>query len=438
MQSDCAALQRGLVKCRALLQFGALALDGDRPMNILCVHQNLPGQYQQVIGWLLGRGHSLVGMSLKAAPVQHPRYRHVTYAEPAQPHAAASPHAQTYAADCARGFAVLKEARRLRDEGFVPDLILAHTGWGEAMFLKDAWPEAPLLGYFEYWYTAKGGAVDYDPEFPASAEMPGIMRARNATNLVSLDACDHGQTATEWQRSGYPGSAQSRITAIHEGIRTEICRPNPDVSVRLGRVGDSVTREDEVFTFMARNMEPTRGFHVFMRALPEILAARPKARCLLIGGNKVSYGREAPGGSWRAVMEQELGDQLDWDRIHFLGRLPYEIFVACMQLTRCHVYLTVPFVPSWSLLEAMACGAPVVASDVAPVREVTGGCVRYVPFAQHPAVAQAVIETLQMRSADRSDLGLKARRHIVQTFDAKEICLPALTGLMSRVSQQDV
>lgn len=407
-------------------------------MNVLVVHQNLPGQYKHLIGWLLDRGHVVVGVSQKAAPVNHPRYCHAVYSEPTLPAGAAGAHAATFANDCARGEAVLALARELRKEGLKPDLMLAHTGWGEPLFLKDAFPEAPIVGYFEYWYTDEGGAVGYDPEFPISNAMPALMRARNATNLVSLEACDSGHTATVWQQGGYPAWAREKIKVVHEGVRTDICCPNPAVSVRLGRVEGEVTREDEVFTFMARNMEPTRGFHVFMRALPEILAARPRARCLLIGGNKVSYGRAAPSGSWRAEMEMELGNKLDWSRIHFLGQVPYEVFVACMQLTRCHVYLTVPFVPSWSLLEAMACGAPVVASDVAPVREVTGGAARLVPFPDPAAVALEVSEMLALEASARQEIGRCGRDHIVRTFDANTICLPAIARVLEAYCREEL
>lgn len=401
-------------------------------MHILCVHQNLPAQYKHLIGWLLHRGHTVVGVSQKAAAFSHPRYHHAGYAAPKLPGRSAGMHAASFADDCARGAAVRDLGRALRKEGLTPDLMLAHTGWGEALFLKEVWPSAPLVGYFEYWYTADGeGAVNYDAEFRASDAMPAIMQARNATNLVSWEACDHGQTATQWQRDGYPERLRERITAVHEGVRTDVCVPNPDVSVKLGRVDAAVTRQDEIFTFMARNMEPTRGFHVFMRALPQILAARPKARCLLIGGKDVSYGRAAPGGSWRAVMEQALGDTLDWSRIHFLGRVPYEVFIACMQLTRCHVYLTVPFVPSWSLLEAMACGAPVVASDVAPVREATGGSAHLVPFADHISISRAVTDVLAADEGVRVEIGLRGRRRIVEAYDANTICLPAMGRMLS-------
>lgn len=399
-------------------------------MRVLIIHQNLPGQYKHLIDKLLDGGHSVVGISQKAAPVRHPEYRHVQYNEPALPGGAAGLHAATFANDCARGAAVLNAARRLKQQGFTPDVMLAHTGWGEAMFLKDAFPETPLLGYFEYWYSVAGGAVGFDPEFPPSEAMPALMRARNATNLISHGACDLGQTATAWQRDTYPVGVREKIVAIHEGVRTDICRPNPEVSVNLGRLSAPVTRDQEVFTFMARNLEPARGFHQFMRALPGILDARPTARCLIIGGNEVSYGREAPGGSWRAVMEEEVGTRIDWDRVHFLGRVPYEVFVACMQLTRCHTYLTVPFVPSWSLLEAMACGAPVVASDVAPVREVTAGCAQLVPFSDSAAIAAAVIDTLAMDHAGRVAIGQRARMHIVDTFDVETVCLPALEKLV--------
>jgi glycosyltransferase involved in cell wall biosynthesis len=203
--------------------------------------------------------------------------------------------------------------------------------------------------------------------------------------------------------------------------------PDPMASVPLGRLGRAVTRQDEIFTYMARNMEPTRGFHKFMRALPHILAARPNARALIIGGNEVSYGKASDAkGGYRAEMEREVGDRVDWDRVHFLGKVPYPAYQKIIQVSRCHIYLTVPFVLSWSSMEAMSMGATIVASDTAPVREVMthGETAMLVDFHDHEALARQVIEVLA-RPGDFAHLGHNARAHMVARYDFTTRCLPA-------------
>ncbi len=252
------------------------------------------------------------------------------------------------------------------------------------------------------------------------------MHARNAVNFANIQTVDLGHSPTQWQRNTFPDSFHNKIYVKHDGIRTDRLLPNPDASVPLGRLGRPVTVEDEVFTYMARNMEPTRGFHVFMRALPLILDRRPKARVLIIGGSEASYGKASDAkGGYRAVMEREVGDRLDWDRVHFLGRVPYASYQQVIQLSRCHIYLTVPFVLSWSLLESMSMGATIVASDTAPVREVItheeNGLL--VDFFDHKALASKVSEVLG-RPRRYADLGAAARAKVVREYDFATRCLP--------------
>jgi glycosyltransferase involved in cell wall biosynthesis len=251
------------------------------------------------------------------------------------------------------------------------------------------------------------------------------MSARNAVNYLSHAGADLGQTATEWQKKGYPKSFHDKIKVMHEGIRTELCVPNESASANLGRVDRPITRQDELFTYMARNMEPVRGFHIFMRALPAILDARPNARALIIGGKDVSYGR-APGPdvSYRGLLEQEVGDRIDWSRVHFLGQVRYEVFLAVTQLSRCHIYLTVPFVLSWSLLEAMSMEKTIVASNTASVREVienekTGFLV---DFFRPEDLAARVVDVLEHRN-NYQEIGKAARKHIVTNYDFHKVCL---------------
>ena len=405
-------------------------------VKILFIHQNYPAQYKHLVEWLAARNeHKIVFLTQREVIRQPNNYQILQYAPDHQPPAAAYPYIAEFEKSCANGAKVADVCRDLAGQGFTPDIVIGHTGWGEMLFVKEQWRDVPVLSYFEYFYSASGGAVGFDPEFPISEAMPNIMSARNATNHLSYEACDLGQTATHWQKQGYPESFHDKLHVTHEGIRTDLCKPNPDVSVNLGRVAGAVTREDEIFTYMARNMEPVRGFHIFMRALPEILDARPNARVLIIGGKDVSYGRmPVEGDSYRAMLEREVGDKIDWARVHFLGKVEYEVFIAVMQLTRAHIYLTVPFVPSWSLMEAMSCAAPVISSNVAPVREIVtdGETGSLVDFLDPQALAAEVINVLAHQDHYRQ-IGAAARRHITEHYDFSSHALHEQLGLMNRL-----
>lgn len=410
-------------------------------MKLLFVHQNFPGQYRQLLDWLIAQGgHQIVFLTQKR---DVPPIKGVTIAR-YEPHH--RPAANAYALSkyweecCGAGFAVAQGCKKLEADGFVPDLVLGHVGWGELTFLKQVWPDVPIIGFFEYYFLAKGGSVGFDPEFPASEHAPFIMHARNAVNFANIQTVDLGQSPTLWQRDTFPESFHSKIYVCHDGIRTDLLRPDPKAQVHLGRLNRAVTAEDEIFTYMARNMEPTRGFHIFMRALPHILDARPGARVLIIGGSETSYGKASDlEGGYRAQMEKELGDRVDWSRVHFLGRVPYADYQRIIQISRCHIYLTVPFVLSWSLLESMSMGATIVASDTAPVREVMshGETGLLVDFFQPEALARQVVEVLS-RPADYAHLGRAARAHVVEAFDFTTRCLPEHLEKMNRLLPKDL
>lgn len=405
-------------------------------MNILFVHQNYPAQYKRILNWLEGSGeHRIVFLTQKKGLAQ-PAGRHIVeYAPGHAPPTDAYPYSAEFEKGCANGAKVVDVCCNLEGRGFKPDIVIGHTGWGELLFIKALRPDVPILGYFEYFYTANGeGAAGFDPEFQVSDAMPFIMSARNAVNHLSHEACDLGQTATQWQKNGYPQSFHQKIEVMHEGVRTDICRPNPSAPVRLGRVEQPVSREDEVFTYMARNMEPVRGFHIFMRALPKILDARPKACALIIGGDEVSYGRRlADGHAYRAMLEREVGERIDWSRVHFLGRTPYDIFIAVMQIARCHIYLTAPFAPPWSLLEAMSAGAPVAASGVAPVREVTAGgeVAVLTDFLDPDGLAGRAVDVIA-NPARYGEIGAAARRRMIDHDDFNTVIAPRNVGLINQ------
>ncbi|MEL7380807.1 MAG: glycosyltransferase family 4 protein [Pseudomonadota bacterium] len=394
--------------------------------NILLVHQNFPGQYKHLVQNLAASGaHEIVALGQAALPAMK-GIKYIRYA-PHKPPSKTDYALSQYWEECAgNGYGAAQAAERLAAEGFVPDVILGHIGWGELTFLKLVWPDVPILGYFEYFYLSEGGSVGFDPEYPASEHAPFIMHARNAVNFANIQIVDRGLCPTRWQHDTFPESFHEKLYVCHDGIRTDRLRANRQARVSLGRLDAPVTREDEVFTFMARNLEPTRGFHQFMRALPIIQEARPKARAIIIGGNEASYGRNSKaGGGYRAEMEAEIGERIDWDRVHFVGRVPYAQFCEILQVSRCHIYLTVPFVLSWSVLEAMAMEAVVVASDVAPVREAIehGKTGLLADFFDPEDLARNVADVLS-RPQDYRALGKAARVHVAERYDFLEVCLP--------------
>lgn len=397
-------------------------------MKLLFVHQNMPGQYREIVQWLVKSGqHEIAFLTQRRNP---PRFDgvHTTIYKPHRvPGKEAYGLSRVWEQATGAGFGAAMAARKLeRDEGFRPDVIVGHVGWGELTFFKQVWPDVPIIGYFEYYYNLQGGLLGFDPDAPVSDHAPFLMQARNAVPLANIETVDLGQCPTLWQRDRFPTSFHDRMYVCHDGIRTDKLVPNAQASLSLGRLDQPLTSQDEVITYVARNLETTRGFHILMRALPKIQRALPQARVLVIGGNDVSYGNKGdhPGGL-RQKMEEEVGADIDWTRLHFPGQIPYPEFQKLVQLSRCHIYLTMPFVLSWSLMEAMAMQAMIVASDVLPVREVItpGETGLLVDFHDPDALAQQVIDVVADPAA-YAHLGPAARRHIVHHHDFLTRCLP--------------
>lgn len=338
-------------------------------MNILFIHQNFPGQFRHIAQALVDEGgHQVLSLCEAHAPgmqgVQRMEYK---------PARAATQGVHTYLAPVEehviRGQSVARALLHLKEKGYRPDIIVAHMGWGEAIYPKDIYPGVPLVTFFEFFYQMTGADAGFDPEYPLALDDFLRIRTKNITNLLSLHAADIGISPTAWQRSLYPLEYQHKLRLIHEGIDTNAARPDPTAWLQLGS-GLKLTRQDEVITYVSRNLEPYRGFHIFMRALPEILRRRPKCHVLIVGGDDVSYGRKLPPGeTYRAKLLQEVPG-LDLSRVHFLGKLPYQQYLRVLQVSAAHVYLTVPFVLSWSMLEAMSAGCLVIGSRTAPVEEV--------------------------------------------------------------------
>jgi glycosyltransferase involved in cell wall biosynthesis len=401
-------------------------------MRALFVHQNFPGQYRHIAPSLARRKDAqILGLGENpgdALPgVQHIRYK-------APPSGGKETHRYVRRLESAvyRGQHVARACLALKQRGFTPDIICCHPGWGEGLFLRDVWPDARTLYYFEFYYRSTGADVGFDPP-GQTVPIDDACRVRtmNATHLLSLDVADWGQTPTQWQASRFPDWARARMSVIHEGIDTDLIQRDPAATFTLpdGRV---LTAADEVISFVARGLEPYRGFHIFMRSLPEILARRPAAQVVLVGGDDPHYGSSPKeGGSWKEVLLAELGDRVDRSRMHFTGKVPHVALNALMSIAAAHVYLTYPFVLSWSLLEAMATGCAIIGSRTAPVAEVItdGETGLLVDFFSPEAVAAAVVRVLDRPDAVRS-MREAARRLVQDRFDLRRVCLPRHLALI--------
>lgn len=399
-------------------------------MQILFIHQNFPGQFKFLAPALVRHGHTVAAMTMhKAEATQWQGVRLAPYTGGRGTTPNVHPWVSDFETKTIRGEACFRAALKMKETGFSPDVIIAHHGWGESLFLKDVWPQAKLGIYCEFFYHPHGADVGFDPEFPAKD--PGDvcrLRLKNLNNLLHFEVADAGISPTHWQASTFPEPFRSRITVVHDGIDTAAVAPNPDVSLTLnGKI--TLTRKDEVITFVNRNLEPYRGYHIFMRALPEILRIRPRARVLIVGGDDVSYGARPEGNrKWRDIFAQEVRGAIsdaDWARVHFLGNIPYQHFIALLQLSTVHVYLTYPFVLSWSLLEAMSAGCAIVAGDTQPLREAirhdeTG---RLCNFFDVAGLANAVCALLDDPRA-RQRLSAGARAFAQQNYDLEGVCLP--------------
>lgn len=402
-------------------------------MRILFIHQNFPAQFKYLAP-VLAQSHEVRVLTLNArlpANWQGIPINHYTLQRASTKNI--HPWIIDFEAQVIRGEAVLHAALELRKQGFSPDIIIAHPGWGESLVLKDVWPRAKLGLYCEFFYHAEGADVGFDPEFPnTDLTSASRIRLKNTNTLVQLSTFDAGISPTRWQASTFPELFRNKISVIHDGIDSSVLQPNPGATLTLKLdSGDLLTlsKKDEIITFVNRNLEPYRGYHIFMRSLPSLLKQCPNARILLVGGEGISYGAKPPDQkSWKAIFIEEVRPQIsdaDWSRVHFLGNLPYHHFVTLLQCSSLHVYLTYPFVLSWSLLEAMSIGCAIVASDTSPVQDaiINNETGRLVDFFDYRALANEVAAILDNPS-ERQRLGVNARGLIQETYDLKTICLP--------------
>jgi glycosyltransferase involved in cell wall biosynthesis len=407
-------------------------------VRFLFVHQNFPGQFLHILHHLVADGRHEIVFVCQPNANEIDGVRKITYACAGLDSQDTHPIARDLDNAAKRADPVAGVCANLKQLGFTPDIIIGHHGWGEMLQLPGIWPGVPLLGYLEFYYRTTASDVGFDPEFPVDPLDYTRIRAKNAINHLALALEATNQCPTEWQRSTYPLWAQPNIHLLWEGVDLNVCRPDEGRRRPL-TVGNLVVRpSDKLITYVARNLEPYRGFHSLMRALPRIMNARSDVKAVVVGGDGVSYGSQPQGADcWRTALLKEVGDQLDLTRIAFVGRIDYGLFTKLLQRSDAHLYLTYPFVASWSLREAIAIGCPIIGSDTPPVREfiVSGETGLLKSFFDYPGLADAVLQVLEDEGLAQR-LRTNARRYAVESLDLR-LYLASYEALIRRLTGDD-
>lgn len=411
-------------------------------MKILFVHQNFPGQFKHLAPYLVTQGHQVDALHMQRnLPSNLSGVSTHCYSVSRSSSKTIHPWVADFETKVIRGEACFLKMKEMAKGGYTPDIIFSHHGWGETLFLREIWPKAPLIIYCEFHYEPRGLDVNFDPEFKVTDEGdPCRVSLKNVNNSLHFSIAQAGLSPTHWQASTFPLPFRDRIEVIHDGIDTPLLIPDETTEIAINNK-IKLRKSDEVITFVNRNLEPYRGFHIFLRSLVQILRARPKARAILIGGSGVSYGAAPVGSpSWREFFVNEVRPQMppeDWSRVHFVGSVTYEQFLAIMRVSSAHVYLTYPFVLSWSLLEAMSMECPVIGSDTGPVKEVVteGETGFLVNFFDKDALAERVITLLKDKGLGKK-FGKNARSLVVDRYDLKRVCLPAQKAFIEQIAMR--
>lgn len=367
--------------------------------KVLFIHQNFPGQFRRIATKLAtDPAFDVLAMGRAGCPAM-PGVRTLTYTLHRQSHRETHNYVRSYETGVLYGQAVLRVLLDLKNKGYVPDVVVAHSGWGESLFVKEAFPNCKLIHFSEFYYQTSGADLGFDDEFPSSIDARSRSIARNALLLLGLENCDRVISPTKWQKSLHPAQYHTKIEVVHEGIDTDFMRPNDKANFVLPN-GLVLEKGDPVVTYVARNLEPYRGFHVWMRAIPELLKRHPTCQIVIAGGDQVSYGSAPKDSSnWRTKMCEEVA--FARERVHFVGNIPYERYRSLLQISAAHVYLTYPFVLSWSMLEAMSCGCYVIGSRTEPVKEIieSGWNGQLVDFFDRHALVNKVVDALENPSS---------------------------------------
>ncbi len=398
-------------------------------MRILFLHDNFPAQFG-VFGQYLAKNDWEVWFGTQRKGASSKELKVFNYAPHREVSEKVHPYTGGFEKAVLNGQAVARAGLQLKAKGLSPDIVMAHSGWGPGLFVKDIWPDAKYVGYFEWYYASDAPDMAFLGGKDRGMDDALRTRIRNSAIQLDLTSCDLALCPTNFQKQQFPVVFRDKITVMHDGIDTDTYKPVSDAKLRLRDL--DLAHVDEIVTYVARGMEPYRGFPEFMKALEVVLAERPNAHAVILGEDRVAYGKKlAEGDSYKSRALKSL--KLDTDRVHFTGLLPRNEYLRVLQASSVHTYLTIPFVLSWSMMEAMSTGCAIVSSNVAPVSEVAGGAeptLRQVDHRHPDQIAEAIIELLEDRQAAHA-LGRAARQFILNGYSMNEIFPKKEAWLMS-------
>lgn len=386
-------------------------------MNILIIHPNCPGQFVYLAPFLAKKPGNKVVFLTKNKTMDLANVQICMYKEPRAVTQGLHPYLSPTEEAVLDGQAVFRAVNALKEQGFVPDIILGHSGWGSLMYLKDLYPKVPLIGYFEWYYHALHSDAQWWPDETMDINDVLRVRTKNAHHLLSLEACDIGITPTFWQHKQFPDIYQPKIKVIHDGIDTNFLVPNKNTRLILDDVKLNLSDCEEIITYVSRGFEAYRGFPQFMDAVRILLKRRPKTHVVIVGNDRTCYGAKAAGGKTYKEVELEKGGY-DEKRVHFVGPRHRQDYLKILQASDAHIYLTRPFVLSWSMLEAMAIGCPMVVSATPPVEEVTEDGINglLADFRSPEHIAMQTEELLENRRL-AAKLGTAARETVLERYE---------------------
>jgi glycosyltransferase involved in cell wall biosynthesis len=391
---------------------------GDLGSRVLFLHHNFPAQFRHLAMRLAELGHEVVFLSERNLIGELPGIRQHTVSS-SKPLAHANLYGQLA---CSERFRIAMQ--ELRDQGWTPDLVISHSGWGCGLDVSWVFPEARRISYLEWWFANNAADYDYDPDNPwwsYSTTARLKLRHRNLTLALELSEAHAVVTPTRWQRSQLPEALQQRCSVIHEGVDTSYFMMNtawrPKEHLRL--------------TYATRGMEPMRGFPEFVEVLPELLERWQKLEVVIAGDDRVAYGAQVPEegsfGRWAAA---KLKPWLKAGRVRMVGHLPLQSYARLLKSSHVHCYLSRPFVASWSLLEAMASGCCLVASDVEPVRELAHAeATTWVDHRSHDELFSQLQTAIQLGDVERSHRGA-AQRNLASKAWSRRQSLDKWIGLL--------
>lgn len=406
-------------------------------MKILFLHSNFPAQFRHLAAALAQNPHNQVVFATMRKEGRMNGVHKVIYSPSRKPHRETHHYVKTLEEAVLQGQAVYRELTKLKKDGFIPDVVYGHSGWGPTLFVKDIFPQAKLLCYFEWFYHAAGSDVDFDPAEPLTIDDKLRIRIKNSPILTDLYSCDAGLCPTHWQHRQFPCEFQSKIKVLHDGIDTNYFCPKKDEKLILREIGLDLSQAKEIVTYVSRGMEPYRGFPQFMEAVALLLECRAECHVVVVGEDRVAYGRRLPDGkTFKQLMLEKL--DLDLSRLHFTGRLPYPQYLRVLQASSAHIYLTRPFVLSWSMLEAMSAGCLIVASNTPPVTEVIqdGENGILVDFFSPQQICEKVAEALD-NACRMKPIRARARQTIREKYDLGKLLPEYLNWVKESLSLKE-